>query len=524
VVAFGLNPTWLEDPLHDRNWQFQHHTLWHVLSLFEAFAATGDPAYRGRAEFLLRDWIKDNPRLGAPSIWAWNDHSAALRAIVLACATPYFPQATWLPPALELHGTTLADEAFYVDHGNHALNQSIGLLEVAHVLGRSDWKRLAGNRIASLINESVDAQGVTNEQSVGYQVYNLTRYRLAESRLKAMGLTVPVTFGRLDLMPNFLAHATRPDGKYETIGDTDLDWAAPFAGTWAEFAATKGTRGPKPATLAVYRAGYLFARTGWGEKRPFADETFLSLRFGPAPYIHGHADGTAITLYGYGSELLLDPGKYSYNYDAYRTFFKGRTAHNVVAVDGVSWNQFAATTLVTHRSSATMAQAVTKTTGYAGVRQQRTVTFSRLLGYVLVDDRATSNVRRTFRQLWHLSETANPVLGSTSFTTRRTRGNVQVRQLIGPQAMRIVKGATKPVQGWVSYRHAQRLAAPVVEVVKSGTSVRYLTLIVPAAGRPAATIRNLRTTSTGYSLVVTIGGKSERVTVTATGASIVPLN
>ena len=489
------------------------------------FAASGERAYGDRASFLLQDWVKDNPRVGAPSIWAWNDHSAALRAIVLACALPYFPEATWLRPALQLHGTTLADETFYVDHGNHALNQAIGLLEIAQVLGRSDWRRLAADRIAVLITESVDSQGVTNEQSIGYQFYNLTRYRMAESRLKALGLSVPATFSRLDQMPKFLAHATRPDGRYETIGDTDLSLAPAIPGTWSEFAATKGTRGPKPpATVAVYRAGFLFARTGWGEKRPFADETFLSLRFGPAPYIHGHADGTGITLYGYGSELLFDPGKYSYNFDAYRTFFKGRTAHNVVAVDGVSWSQFAATTLVTHGSTPTMVHAVTRVKGYAGVSQQRTVTFSRRLGYVLVDDRATSAVRRTFRQLWHLSETANPLLGTTSFSTRRTRGNLLVRQLVGGQTMRIVKGRSSPVQGWLSHGHGHRVAAPVLEVIKSGTSVRYLTLIVPAAGRPSATIRNLRTSSTGYSVVVTIGGKSERVTVTSTGASIVPLN
>jgi len=525
VVNLGLDPTWREDPLNDRNWQFQHHTLWSVLSLLEAFAATADAAFRDRAEFLMRDWVRDNPRTTTTSIWAWNDHSTALRAAVLACAVPYFPQAAWLPPVMNLHGTTLADEAFYVDEGNHALNQSIGLLEVAHVLQRNDWKKLAVDRMARLILESVDSQGVTNEQSIGYQRYNLARYLLAESRLKAMALPVPAAFSRLDQMPKFLAHATRPDGKYETIGDTDITVADPIPNTWAAFAATKGTTGPKPpASVAAYRAGFLFARTGWGETRAFADEVFLSHRFGPAPFIHGHADGTAITLYGYGTALLLDPGKYSYNYDTYRTFFKGRTAHNVVAVDGLVWRTSAVTTLVTHRSSATMFEAITRTNGYAGVSQQRRVTFSRRLGYVLVEDRATANVRRTFRQLWHLAESANPLLGPTGFSTRRNRGNVQVRQLIGGHSMRIVSGRTSPTQGWISYRHGERIAAPVVEVVKTGTSVRYLTLIVPAAGRPLATIRDLRITSFGYSLVVSVGSKSERVTVTASGATIVPLN
>jgi hypothetical protein len=36
-------------------------------------------------------------------------------------------------------------------------------------------------------------------------------------------------------------------------------------GTEAEFAATRGASGPRPArTVVRYDAGYLFARSGWG--------------------------------------------------------------------------------------------------------------------------------------------------------------------------------------------------------------------------------------------------------------------
>ena len=525
TVTLGLDPTWREDPLKDRNWEFTHHSLQVVSSLLESWADTGRPDYLARAEFLLRDWVASNPRTGSVSIWAWDGHATALRATVLACASIYLPGRAWLQSALFLHGKTLADPRFYENHGNHALNQSIGLLEAANVVGRADWKKLASDRIAALILESVDSQGVTNEQSIGYQWYNLGRYRLAESRLRAMDLPIPPAFARLSLMPKFLAYATRPDGKWETLGDTDTMAAAAIPGTWAQYAATKGALGPKPGgTLAIYRAGFLFARSGWGEKRAFADEVFLSLRFGPAPIIHGHADGTAITFYGYGSKLLLDPGKYSYNYDAYRTFMKGRSAHNVVTVDGLNWSSKAATTLVKQQSSATMVDAITSSAGYTGVKQQRRVTYSRRLNYVLVEDRATSTVSRSFRQLWHLSETANPLVTTSSFRTRNRRGNVLIRQLMPVTSSRVVKGRRTPVQGWISYLHGSRIAAPVVEVVKTGRSVRYLTLIVPAAGQPAATISGLRTTATGYSVVVTIGGKSERVTVSGTVASIVPLN
>jgi hypothetical protein len=524
VVTLGLDPAWTEDPLGDWNWQFMFHSLPTVAHLLEALALTGDQAYRARASALLQDWIADNPRHGAASTWAWNDHATALRAVVLTCAVPYFRGAEWLTDALRVHGATLADPAFYVDHGNHALNQSIGLLEVAHVLGRGDWQRLAAARIGALLLESVDAQGVTNEHATGYQVYNRSRYLVARARMQAMGMPIPAAFSRISLMPNFIAHSSLPDGTLEHLGDTDTMLTPKLPGTWSEFVATKGASGPKPSTtLAVYRAGFLFCRSGWGERRPWADEVFYSLRWGPAPYIHGHADGTGITLYGYGSRLLLDPGKYSYNADAYRSYFKGRSAHNVVTVDGQVWNPKAATTLLGHSSSPTMVHALTSTEGYAGVAQQRAVTFSRGLNYLLVDDRLTASSPRTFRQLWHLSATANPLLSTNRFATRNSRGNLLVRQLVGAASQRVVKGLTTPIQGWISYRHGHRVAAPVVEVVKTGATVRYLTLVVPAAGAPSASVSKLTLTTTGYSLVVTIGTRSERVTVDGTAATITPI-
>lgn len=523
-VDLGLDPNWREDPFADRNWEFKHHSLGPVLSLLEAWVLTGDRRYYDRADFLLLDWFEENPRVGAPSVWSWNDHSTALRAAVYACAAPYLRGRPWMAAALDLHGQTLADPAFYVGHGNHALNQALGLLEVGVAQGRGDWQELAAARINALIGESVDSQGVTNEQSAAYQSYNLSRYRLAEARLTDLHLPLAPEFSRLDLMPNFLAHATLPNGNLEQIGDTDYAPAPVWTGTWSEFAATQGASGPKPPRpYAVYTAGYIFARSGWGETRPFADEVFTSLRFGPAPYIHGHADGTSLTLYGFGSRLLIDPGKFNYNNDPYRTFFKGRSAHNVVTVDGLAWKPTATTTLVSHAETPAMIDATVSTAGYAGVTQRRHVTFSRNLNYVLVEDRATASTRRTFRQLWHLDEDAAPMVSADRFMTTHTRGNVLVRQLIPGSSSRLVTGARAPIQGWLSYIQGVKIAAPVVEVVKTGTSVRYLTLLVPAADSPVASVTGLRLTPTGYTVTIAIGGHAERVTVNGTSTVVTTL-
>jgi hypothetical protein len=525
IVTLPADPTWHENPLHDANWLFQYHAMRYTLDLFRAWSDTAKTAYRYRALFLLRDWAASNPRSNPPSAYSWNDHSTALRAVAYACAADLTPMATWLRNALLLHGHTLADPGFYVGIGNHALNQSIGLLEVGRVLGRSDWMTLARDRINRLVLRSVDEQGVSNEQSPFYQAYNYNRYRLARSRLLAVGLAPGSGFARVDLMPRFLAEASLPNGEYEMIGDTEADPVPSYPGTWTEFVATKGASGPLPPTVAAYADGYQFGRTGWGTRRAFADETFMSVRWGAAPRtVHGHPDGTSVTLYGWGTRLIAGAGKYTFNTGAWRSYFTSRRATNVVTVDGLTWDRGATTTRVSRAVTSTLVDVRLRTNGFAGVTQTRRVTWSRRLGYLLVEDRATSTTRHTYRQLWHLVNGSSPAVGATSVWTRRPRGNVLIRELTGTPALRIVTGATNPIQGWISYQYGQRVAAPVVEAARSGTSVRYLTLIAPSEGAPNAQVRSLRLTADGYAVTITVDGRSERVVTSGSNVSITPLD
>ena len=268
TVTLPANPTWAENPLHDLNWQFNYHTLRFVWALTTAWSETGDARYLDRASFLLEDWYHDNPRSRAPSPWAWNDHATAWRAMVYACAAEVLPSSTWLTNALNAHGRTLADPAFYRVDGNHALNQDVGLLEVGCYLRRDDWMRLAAKRVATLVGRSVDPSGATNEQSVFYELYNYSRYSYARTRLTECGQPVGTNFARVAAMPTFLAHATLPDGTYVPLGDTTKSKASRLVGTVAEFAATQGASGPKPtSTSRLYGAGFR-VRPNWLGRNP----------------------------------------------------------------------------------------------------------------------------------------------------------------------------------------------------------------------------------------------------------------
>jgi heparinase II/III-like protein len=522
AVRLARNPSWAESPLNDRNWEFQYHSMRFVLDLFEAWRLTGDEAYRDRGLFLLRDWVRDNPPGHGRSAFSWNDHSTAWRTLVLACATAVSPRSAWIAEALRVHGAVLADPHFYVRHGNHALNQSRGLLAAGCILKRPGWQRLAVERIAALLAESVDDQGVANEQSTFYQLYNLRAYRGAARRMQDCGLAVPRIFRRLDRMSDFLAHATLPDGTYVTIGDTSLAPARPIVGTTAEFAATGGRAGPRPKKRFVaFDAGFAFGRTGWGMARPLQDEVAWSARFGPGRAFHGHLDHGAVTLYGYGRRLVDDPGLFTLNSNEWRAFALSRSAHNVVTVDGGRYAASARATLARSKTASSHDDITIVDPGYAGIDLRRRIVFSHGLGWLLVDDRATSTTAHRYRQLWHLLPGAKPDRDGTSIRTRQKGGNVAIFQLLVPDRVRVVEGRRSPVQGWYSAGLNQRKRAPTVEVVMSGQGARYVTLLVPLRHAGAHVhLSNVSIDGSRVRFSIAVDGRQERVDIARRAVTI----
>jgi hypothetical protein len=196
----------------------------------------------------------------------------------------------------------------------------------------------------------------------------------------------------------------------------------------------------------------------------------------------------------------------------------------VVTVDGLAWDRSAPTTLLSRSGHDGAVDIRMRSKGYAGVTYTRRVSYMRRLDYVLVEDRLASSVRRTYRQAWHLPDGSAPVVSGGSVRTTRDRGNVLIRQLAAVDSQRVVTGATSPIQGWISYVFNQKEAAPVVEVVRRGTNVRFLTLIVPAEGEATAAVTGLRLTTDGYRVTVTIGGHSDRVVVSGTLITVTPLS
>ena len=365
--------TWREDPLGDRQWRQKFHQLRYVMALMYQSQATGQARYRKRGLEIVRSWLAANPRGSAASDSAWKDQVTAWRAMTLVCIARMVKPKAWLNQAIARHGAVLADPGFYVGGGNHALNQSFGLLDVGCYLRRTDWQRLARNRLDRYARASVDDQGVSDEQAIKYDSYVYQRLMRARDHLLDCGLSVPKGFARARRIPSFLAQATRPDGHWESIGDSDDTASVPIRGTDSEFTATLGELGTKPSrTIAIYRRGYAFGRTGWGDRgRDFEDEMFFSLQFGRGLRRHGHDDAGALTYFGNGSQLLVDPGYGDQNSSRWHQYFVSRLAHDAVVVHGQVSSPGMASELRHSRIRDRSVDLAVKIRNYPGVTMRR---------------------------------------------------------------------------------------------------------------------------------------------------------
>lgn len=490
-VRLGTSLTWAEDPF-DPNWRFQFHSLRWMWPLLAATHKTGDATYQNHAVALTRDWVASNPVDRPADRMAWNDHSTAWRALVLTCMAQALPTTpTWLSGALDLHRRMLADPDFYVDDGNHALNQDIGLLAIACATGATPERDLATQRLRRLLFESVDAQGVTNEQAVSYQHYNYERYVAASRMLTACGQPADEIIERVAAMPTVLAHLTLPNGDYETLGDTDRQRVAAFDHAALRWLRTGGDEGAPPEqTFVHYDAGFVAARTGWGTDGPITDEGMITARFGPRPYIHGHDDHGSLTLWGDGQRLLVDPGKYAYVDDASRVYVRSRRSHNVVTVGTETCHVPDQPSQITDVSSdGEVDRFRIHVRTCEGMTWQRAVAFVRATGEVVVVDDTAAPERNGAHQRWQLEagasvDTSDDQRVAASWSSG---AKLLIEQLATVSSVTSVAGATSPFRGWVSREYGDMTAAPnliyAAPESADGTRTRYVTVLRPGADR-----------------------------------------
>ena len=514
------NINWAQDPFGDPTWVVDFQDGQWIEALIGAYLAGGPNAgaYRDRAQALLLGWLRDVPAVNQ-------------QPDTLICSAEAFPGQAWIHdkiPALLDY-----EAAHWQGAYNHGLKQDLQLLTAGCAYPADEWggqpaqwrdvarQQMIDSFEPNQYGPAMDAQGVTNEQSTGYDNFNLGLWDTAEQDLGACGLSLPgwIT-SRIAQMPKFLAMATQPDGNLVQIGDTYVIRPRDRPGTPLQYAATRGAAGTPPAQrVAVYQAGYVFGRSGWS---PFADQSFYSLRFGPGTQIHGHADHMGLTYYARGRNLIVNAGHYGYANTSYRAYLLSPEAASDLVMPGVPFDSSAPTSLIRQSIGAEGQFFEFTDTAFGGRPRYRSVYVDQDPDLVLVFDRASG--ASSYQQLWHLDPGLTVTTVTRSYAVATAPGTqLEIRQIplpgqqIPAGSTQVVRGQVNPYQGWVSHGQLQMTPAPVVTMTRTGPSVAILTLIAPTAPGIAISASVGQGPRGWYQLRVQIGGRQLSFLISAGG-------
>lgn len=497
AVAVGADVDWSLDP-YDNSWVSGLHNMTFIYPLFEAYIETGDQRYLQQAEGWLRDWVRDN--IPSPeSDWAWIDRVAALRTQVMACSSAFIGVPEWLSVSMDQHAEFLADPENYSGPWNHGLDQDLGLLAVGCTLEETEMIDEALDRSRASVQTMVDEQGVTNEQAVGYHYYDWTLFTELAEEISRCGQEPIDVLDRRHEIPRFMAHATQPDGRWVPIGDSYPAPAKSIPDTMLEYAATAGRSGVLPEDdVAVFDRGWIFGRTGWGTDRPFQDEAFYSIRFGPGREVHGHRDHTSITYFADGQNLLTEAGFGGYQKGLFRSFEQGEAAHNQVVIRDGGRYRWDATTVLNMSEVTEDSHAFDLfDRPYAGIDRRRTVLFVVDSEVMVIRDSLVLNDPSmdavTFQQLWHLPAGADVDVEPGRAVSRTSTSELHIVQVGDGLELTVVEGQDEPLQGWVAGTRDERLPASVLSTSVTDRQVEFLTIIAAAedleVDRAGTTIR-----------------------------------
>ena len=242
---------------------------------------------------------------------------------------------------------------------NHQSWYNAGLMSIASVLGDAQMvNRVLNMRRGFLyqLEHNVDADGMWNEGTMAYHNYALQA--LVELVDGARRLGIPMHEDRRfrSLIEAPLKYCY-PNGQLPAINDSDRSnvrsfnrhflWAWKVYGDPLFARAYAGGNAKKLKELLGEDAevgqvletrsidlkgiGLMVLRRGAGKSA-----VTVMLDYGAHGAAHGHPDKMNLIIFANGREWLFDPGRLSYRYPEYKTYYTKTAAHNTVIIKGRS--------------------------------------------------------------------------------------------------------------------------------------------------------------------------------------------
>jgi hypothetical protein len=373
-----------------------------------------------------------------------------------------------------------------------------------------EWVNEIRFRMHFQLSNSYFDDGFHTEASPSYHAEELKVLfgivRAAEDNRISLGLSSQVPIPSVRTLIRKPAEALmfmlQPNGTTPNVGDSDEETERSLLGELSEylgsedmrFVASAGQLGSVPSltSAAFQKAGYYVMRSGWGSNdRAMEKEMYLLFDNGLNKPWHAHFDQLNIVAYANGDPLLRDAGRFTYNEDSDRRYFKGTAAHNTVVID--SLDQQADNAPAPARWIATRGYDFVAgvNTSPGNVTQSRAVLFVKP-EYWIVTDHMSGEGSHHYAQFWHLD-------ASVSEHLRYDPNTNQIQTPAMVLASPVTEARYTVGEGWFSPRYRERVKAPLLKrSLTSEGSLTWSTIILPKRdSSPRVTVERISASTVG---------------------------
>lgn len=375
----GIDPfdfDWAMDPLGDKNWQMQFQNL----SWLQDYLDKGDARSMSIVAFFISSWVDHQMYSEYPAGFAWGDSGMPKRFDVVGrFVREYVSRSESLDlevlkkslAVMLSHSLALCADAYYPV--KFPYNHSI-MMDVEFLQGHRFWEQLRGHaqmrdrvvgRLMDQIRASYSNDGIHMENSPDYH-FMMTDFLY---QILLVFEETGVDAEHCDELRELFSRAyegiawfLQPNGTFVQFGDTSnaverivnliFDFDNRYDSLAAlcpqidqvVFAVTAGKTGRQPdvSDRVFPDSGYAVFRDRWHERDSYSDMIVGHMTCNNRSIVHYHEDELSFSLYGYGTEIILDAGLYNYegsrfspplNRYRYSTF-----SHNVMVVDGEGYD------------------------------------------------------------------------------------------------------------------------------------------------------------------------------------------
>lgn len=500
VINAANDDYWTINLSKERGWQFRLNSFIWCEYLADGYIATAKKEYLEKAKKLILNWYQQNIINSKTTEMTWHDHSTALRLIriirILSLGEINNDEKDNILDLINKHCEKLSDDEFYTFRHNHGLDQDIALYIGADYIEDIAQKKYFKIKVKERFWQQIDTlfleDGSYSEHSLAYSwmcTYRLMNFKQYLSEVEDN------SFEKLNQIIQeqikFLVYMSLPNGELPPLGDGGYqninEMYSNISRCYKE--SLDYTLEKNDVNVQLENGSKVFSRGGYAVLRNKweLDEKTVQLIWTSAFHtrVHKHHDDLSIQLFAHQTPVLIDSGKYNYNYDdELRKYVVSGLAHNSVYIDNKDTNISRVNVGKSGITNYSLNKEIDIIVGthclYEGINHTRIVIYLKDTNFLILDH-IEGYKEHSCKQVFNFNPDIECFFEEGGLIAKTKEGNrVSFEQLMNQEDItsKLAKGSKEPLLGWSSPKDKVILSNNHVEYEQLGQEIKYATEII----------------------------------------------